>query len=154
MLRRLLAVLILCVGSLCGAQAAQAAKAAKEAVLTAVKGRYDDVRASVVAAIEGKGLVITYTAHIGDMLDRTGKDLGSARKIYEKAESFEFCSAAISRRMMEAAASNIVNCPYAVFVYTLPGEPGKTFLAYRRPMRGLSEVEQLLQSIVAEAAGN
>lgn len=154
MLRRLLAVLTLCIGSLFTAQAVQAAKAADEAVLTSVKGRYDDVRASLVAAIEGRGLVITYTAHIGDMLERTGKDIGSARKIYEKAEAFEFCSASISRNMMEAAAANIVNCPYAVFVYALPGDPGKTILAYRRPMRGLVEVEKLLRSIVAEAAGN
>ena len=144
MLHRLLAILALCLSSLTVAQAADGA------VITAVNGRYEDVRDSLVAAIEGRGLVISYTAHIASMLDRTGKDIGDSRRIYGNAETFEFCSAAISRRMMAAAASNIVNCPYSVAVYALPGKPGKVYLAYRRPLPGLAEVDKLLRDVVAD----
>lgn len=144
MVRRLLAALALGLGSLTAAQAADGA------VVTAVKGRYDDVRDALVAAIEGRGLVISYTAHIADMLERTGKDVGSAKRVYDKAETFEFCSASISRKMMEAAASNIVNCPFSIAIYAVPGDPGKVYLAYRRPLPGLADVGKLLQGIVVE----
>ncbi|RLJ63808.1 DUF302 domain-containing protein [Sulfurisoma sediminicola] len=129
------------------------AQAASEAVVTPVQGRFEEVRDAVVFAIEGKGLVINYTGHIGSMLERTGKDIGAARRIYDQAESFEFCSARVSRQMMEADPANIVNCPFVVSVYTLPGKPGTVFLAYRKPMAGPKAVEALLRELVAEAAG-
>lgn len=129
------------------------AHAAGEAVVTPVKGRFDEVRDALVFAIEGKGLVVNYTGHIGDMLERTGKDIGATRRIYDKAESLEFCSARVSRQMMEADPANIVNCPFVISVYTLPGKPDMAFLAYRRPMAGLKAVETLLRELVAEAAG-
>jgi len=129
------------------------AQAASEVVVTPVQGHFEGVRDAVVFAIEGKGLVINYTARIGTMLERTGKDIGAARQIYDQAESFEFCSARVSRQMMEADPANIVNCPFVVSVYTLPGKPGTVFLAYRKPMAGLKAVETLLRELVAEAAG-
>lgn len=145
MLRSLFFVIALSFGAL--------AQAAGEAVVTPVQGRFDEVRDALVFAIEGKGLVINYTGHIGDMLERTGKDIGAAKRIYEQAESFEFCSARISRQMMEADPANIANCPFVVSVYTLPGKPGTVFVAYRKPMAGLKAVDALLRELVAEAAG-
>jgi uncharacterized protein (DUF302 family) len=133
--------------------AALPVQAAGEAVLTPVQGRFEEVRDALVFAIEGKGLVINYTGHIGAMLDRTGKDIGATRRIYEQAESLEFCSAKVSRQMMEADPANIVNCPFVISVYALPGKPGTVFLAYRKPMAGLKAVEALLRELVAEAAG-
>jgi len=144
MLRQLLAALVLCL-------AGMTANAADDPVVTIVKGRFDEVRESLVAAIEGKGLVISYTAHIGAMLDRTGKDIGVATRVFEQAESLEFCSARVSRQMMEANAANIVYCPFAIAIYTLPGKPEVVHLAYRRPPGALNAVEELLKSIVAEA---
>ena len=64
-----------------------------------VKGDFDDVRERVVMALESRGLVLNYTAHISNMLERTGKDIGRARQIYGTAELLEFCSAALSRTM-------------------------------------------------------
>lgn len=124
--------------------------AANGAVVTTVNGRYEDVRDALVVAIEGRGLVVSYTAHVADMLQRTGKDIGSSKPIFDKAETFEFCSATVSRKMMEAAPSNIVNCPFSVALYTLPGDPGKVYVAYRRPLPGLGEVSKLLRGIVAD----
>lgn len=121
------------------------------------QGTYDDVKDAVVAAIEGKGLVIDRVAHVGDMLDRTAKDVGAARRLYGKAEIFEFCSARISREMMEADPHQIAYCPYTIAVYTLaggaPAEAGRVHIAYRRPpkAKGMANVERLLDEIVREA---
>ena len=39
------------------------------------------------------GLVIDYTSHVGDMLNRTGADVGSDVRIFDAADIFIFCSA-------------------------------------------------------------
>ena len=125
----------------------------------AAKGEFEDVRERVVLAIENRGLVLNYTAYIGNMLERTGKDIGRERKIYGKAELLEFCSAGISRSTMEADPNNIVFCPYAIAVYTLPAQTGIVFVAYRKPppsgsrqsVKALRDVGRLLDDIVREA---
>ncbi len=122
-------------------------------------GNFDDVKERVVAAIENRGLVLNYTAHVGAMLERTGKDIGRDRQIYRKADVIEFCSAAVSRATMEADPLNIVFCPYVIAVYVLPAEPGKVYLAYRKPpaagsaqsVKALREVGKLLDGIVRDA---
>lgn len=127
-------------------------------VLFKAQGRYQDVRDNLQMAIEGKGLKITSTNHIADMLDRTGKDLGETRKVYENAEQFEFCSATISRHMMEADPHAIVMCPYSVVVYQVPDDK-TVYLAYRKPAatknaalkKPLAEMETLLSDIIKDA---
>lgn len=113
---------------------------------------FEDTRDAVVMAIEGRGLVINYTAHIADMLARTGADIGASKKIFERAEVIEFCSAKLSRQMMEADPHNIVLCPFAISIYTLPGEQG-TWIAYRKPQgQTAAPVSALLRDITSEAA--
>jgi uncharacterized protein (DUF302 family) len=127
--------------------------------MVAVKGTFDDVKERVVTAIENRGLVLNYTARIGDMLERTGKDIGRATPVYGKAELVEFCSARVSRDTMEADPHNIVFCPYAIAIYTLPREPGRVYVSYRKLGSGgsppsdkaLRAVERLLDDIVREA---
>jgi uncharacterized protein (DUF302 family) len=97
-------------------------------------GDYASVRDSVQMAIETEGLKINSVNHIADMLDRTGKDLGATKKIYEGGEQFEFCSAKISRDMMEADPHAIVMCPYIISVYTIPGDK-TVYVAYRKPVK-------------------
>ena len=149
------AIALLIIGFACGS-----ASAAMPGVsIRSVKGDFDDVRERVVMALESRGLVLNYTAHIGNMLERTGKDIGSERQIYGTAELLEFCSAALSRKMMEADPRNIVFCPYAIAVYTLPNDPAKVYVSYRRPpaagsarsMKALREVGKLLDDIVRDA---
>jgi len=127
-------------------------------VLFKTQGSYQDVRDNLQMAIEGKGLKITNTNHIADMLERTGKDIGETRKVYENAEQFEFCSATISRHMMEADPHAIVMCPYSVVVYTVPNDK-TVYLAYRKPAaskspalkKPLAELETLLSDIIKDA---
>lgn len=116
-----------------------------------IKGNFEDTRDAVVAAIESRGLVINYISHIGDMLERTGRDLGATKKIYANAEIIEFCSARLSRQMMEMDPHNIVLCPFAISVYALPGEADAAWVAYRKPPTAAgTAVPGLLEGIVGE----
>lgn len=117
-----------------------------------VSHSFEDVRDAVVMAIENRGLVINYTSHIADMLARTGADIGASKKVFEQAEIIEFCSAKLSRQMMEADPHNIVLCPFAISIYRLPGESG-TWMAYRKPQgKAAAPVSALLRDITEEAA--
>jgi hypothetical protein len=75
------------------------------------KAKFEDVRDELKLAIESKGLVVDYHAFINRMIERTGKDVGSARKVYVDLQAFVFCSAALSRKMMEADPANAAMCP-------------------------------------------
>jgi uncharacterized protein (DUF302 family) len=136
---------------------AQAASA--EVVVRSAKGGFQDVKARVLHAIEDRGLVLNYTARIGAMLERTGKDIGAARRIYGDAEMLEFCSARLSRDTVEADPRNIVYCPYSIAIYTLPKDENRVYVAYRRieasgagkSADSLGAVNKLVADIVAEA---
>jgi len=118
-----------------------------------LSGDFSEVRDALTMAIENRGLVVNYVSHIADMLNRTGNDIGASKKIFEQAEIIEFCSASLSRRMMEADPHNIVLCPFAISIYSLPNEPGKVWVAYRKPQGGAAkQVGELLSGIAAEAS--
>ena len=92
---------------------------------------FDDVLDALKLAIEERGLFINNVMHLSEMLERTGKDLGQEQRIYERAESVEFCSAVLSREMTKEDPARLVNCPFIIAVYTLPDTPGKTFVVHR-----------------------
>ena len=124
-----------------------------------VEGKFEDVRMDIEMAITDRGMVINNVSHIGNMLARTGKDLGAGKQIFQKAEALEFCSSTVSRTMMETDPHNIVFCPYIIAIYTLPAESNKVYVAFRRPLpvgsaeseQSLVAVEQLLEEIIADA---
>lgn len=126
------------------------------------KANFEHVRDDLKSAIEGKGLVIDNHSFVNNMLERTGKDLGTPRKLYVDAQAFVFCSAALSRKMMEADPANMSMCPYAITVYATAQAPDTVHVAYRRPWRpdgsaaskaALKEVEALLDGISRTALG-
>ena len=128
-------------------------------VLFKTHGKFEDVRDMVVTTIEGRGLKINHTNYIADMLARTGKDLGATRQVYVNGEQFEFCSATVSRAMMEADPHAIVLCPYIISVYTIPNDGDAVYVAYRKPVasrnkalkKALADVDSLLSGIIKEA---
>lgn len=137
---------------LCCALTSVVAQAEEWMVKRKVATSFDDTRDAIVMAIENRGLVVNYTSHIGDMLARTGADIGAARQIFAQAEIVEFCSAGLSRQMMEMDPHNIVLCPFAISIYTLPGEKNITWVAYRQPKGTAAKlVGPLLSAIAAEA---
>lgn len=113
-------------------------------------GSFDDATFAVESAIVGQGLVIDYVSHVGDMLNRTGADVGSDVSIFAKADIFVFCSAVISRKVMEVDPMNIAHCPYGIFV----AETADGIMIGRRdyPDGAMDEVEALLDAIIDEAA--
>ena len=134
-----------------------AAAAESPTVLFKTQGGFQEVRDALQFAIEGKGLKINHTNRIAEMLARTGQDLGAARQVYVEGEQFEFCSATISRKMMEADPHAMLMCPYILSVYTLPNDRN-VYIAYRKPAatrnpalnKALAEVENLLTGIIRE----
>jgi len=89
---------------------------AEDAFTYPFDGSFDDATFAVENAIVDQGLVIDYVSHVGDMLNRTGADVGSDAMIFKSADIFLFCSAVISRQVMEQDPMNITHCPYGIFV--------------------------------------
>lgn len=133
------------------ALATPAALSAQEATTYPFDGTFEDATLAVENAIIGQGLVIDYVSHVGEMLNRTGADVGSDVRIFEAADVFLFCSAVLSRRVMEADPMNIAHCPYGIFV---TDRDGAVQIGYRHlPDGPMDEVEALLDVIAREAAG-
>jgi len=123
---------------------------AQEAVTTPFDGSFEDATFAVESAIVDKGLVIDSVSHVGAMLNRTGADVGSEKTLFKAADVFLFCSAVVSREVMEADPMNIMHCPYGVFV--AENADGVT-IGYRTyPQGPMQKVQTLLSEIVAEAA--
>jgi len=122
------------------------------AITYAFDGSFEDATFSVESAILDAGLVIDYVSHTGEMLERTGQDLGSEVRIFDAADIFLFCSAVVSRRVMEANPMNVAHCPYSIFVADREGE---VMIGYRRYPDGImQEVQALLDSLVQDALGD
>ena len=87
----------------------------------------------------------------GEMLNRTGADVGSDIKLFDNAQIFIFCSAVVSREVMEADPANLVHCPYGIYVAE---RDGAVTIGHRDYPEGpMDAVETLLKDIVAEAGG-
>lgn len=132
--------------------ASTAAAVAEDAFTYDFDGTFEDATFAVESAIVGQGLVIDYVSHVGDMLNRTGGDVGSDAMIFKNADIFLFCSAVVSRQVMEKDPMNITHCPYGIFV--METEDGVIVGHKDYPEGSMQAVENLMQQIVAEAIGN
>lgn len=123
---------------------------AEDTVTHAYGGSFEDATFSVENAIINRGLVIDFVSHVGDMLNRTGGDVGSEVRLFDAADIFVFCSAEVSRQVMEADPGLIAQCPYGIFVTDREGqvEIGHKLYADDSPMQ---MVEDMLAAIVEEA---
>lgn len=115
---------------------------------------FDDVAFGIESAIVGAGLVVDHISHVGEMLERTRADVGSDQVLFSVADVYSFCSAKVSRSVMEANPMNIVYCPYDIFVAELADKPGEVIVGYRQyPGGPMQEVQTMLDDIVKEALG-
>jgi uncharacterized protein (DUF302 family) len=130
--------------------ATQAAQAAGGYAVYESNAAFDDVMDGLKAAIGERGMYINNIMHMGEMLERTGKDLGLGEPIYAKAESIEFCSATLSRKMTAENPARIVNCPFIVSAYVLPNEPGRTYVVHRE----IPPDQVAASTVMAEVAEN
>lgn len=136
-----------------------AATAADGELLTTrtVKRAFAEVREDLNNSIINQGLKVDLNGKIGDMLKRTAADIGAKGELYSEAEYFTFCSAQLSRAMMEADPLNMGLCPYVVFVYKRTGSKDVTVGYKAMPVRGndgskkaLEKINALLDTILKE----
>ena len=149
--------------SLAASGAAAAAELGYKALK--IKSGFEDVEFDLKDAIVNRGFLIDYEGHIGKMLSRTSKAVGSVTELgskspYKNAKYYQFCSAKLTHEVVSANPLNISICPYVVFLVELKSEPGVIHVGYRRPFAGPSavtkkavdKVEALLLAIITEAA--
>ncbi len=144
------------IAALIGSSLQVAAAGAGDAALTVypADGSFEDATFAVESAITDRGLVIDYVSHVGAMLSRTAADVGSEQPIFEQADIFLFCSAVVSRQVMEQNPDNIAHCPYGIFVRQFPGSDGRVEIGFRdMPDGEMAVVQTLLDEIAQEAAG-
>ncbi|MCW8842803.1 MAG: DUF302 domain-containing protein [Rhodobacteraceae bacterium] len=128
------------------------ATAQDTAITYTVDQEYDDVTFGLESAITDEGLLIDAVNHVGAMLERTKEDVGATKTVFLKAEVYNFCSAKVSRDVMEADPMNLQFCPYGIFVMQMPETPDQTTIGYRiMPEGPMKEVEALLEKIVQTA---
>lgn len=122
--------------------------------LYSTQGEFDEIKESLVFAIQEQGAVVSYTAHASDMLARTGKALGITENVYSKAEVVLFCKAEISHKLVAADPHTLVLCPYPIAIYTLTAEPGTVYLSIRKPLQNLvayQAIQRFLETIITQA---
>lgn len=121
--------------------------AAQSAKLYDYAGKFEDAAFEIESAIVDRGLVVDFVSHVGEMLKRTKDDVGGAKDLYENADVFLFCSAVLSREVMEADPVNLVHCPYKIFVMQMAGSE-KVQVGYPvMPDGPMKKVEVLLDEI-------
>lgn len=122
---------------------------------TTVEADFADIVVFLEEAVLAEGLVVDYTGHIGDMLARTGPDVGHASP-YANAQYMVFCSAKLTHGIVAASPENMAICPYSVYAYELTEAPGDIHVGYRKPIAdtkpastyALGEIDKLLRRIV------
>ena len=112
---------------------------------------FDDVTFGLENAITNRGLLIDHVSHVGEMLERTRPDVGSDVVLFDKAEVYSFCSASLSRQVMEADPMNIMFCPYDIFVSQQTGATEVTIGFRSFPEGDMQVIQDLLDGIVKEA---
>ncbi|MCA0939777.1 DUF302 domain-containing protein [Yangia mangrovi] len=126
-----------------------AAAMAQEVITHPYDGSFDEATFALENAIIGEGLVVDHVSHVGEMLARTGADIGADTHLFDAADVYLFCSATTSREVMEADPENVAFCPYAIFVES---RDGQTTLGYRSFAReSMAPVNDLLARIAAAA---
>jgi len=130
------------------------AASAQEIVTYTTDQSFEDVAFGLETAILNEGLVIDNVSHVGEMLARTRQDVGSDVELFVEADAYSFCSATVSREVMEADPMNIAYCPYDIFVAEMADAPGKVMVGYRTfPEGDMQKVQALLDGIARAAIG-
>jgi uncharacterized protein (DUF302 family) len=134
---------------------------ANDFVTTTKSGSFDDIRFELGNAIVTRGLSVHSEGNLETMLRRTGADVGSSVVVYKNAQFVQFCSAVLSRKLMEIDPAAMGYCPYGVFIYETDKSPGEIVIGYRRVAPAASSdsaidkakaaVDTLLAGIVADA---
>ena len=117
-----------------------------------VQETLDDVEFALESAILDMGLAIDFVSHSGAMLERTREDVGSDVVLFTGATIYNFCSATVSRQVIEADINNIIYCPYSIYAYSTPDNPDETVVGHQLyPGESMQPANDLLDRIIANA---
>lgn len=117
-------------------------------------GSFEEVRDNLALEVTRRGMALTHSIQINDMLEKTAREVGAIRPVYVNAEALEFCSPGLGRKLMEANSSNIVYCPLMVSIYVVPEAPKVVNVAYRRiPKGGSTQAQKLFRDVDALVIG-
>jgi len=117
----------------------------------ATSDSFDDATFAIESAILSAGLVVDHVSHTGEMLERTRGVTGSDVVLFNGADVFSFCSARVSRQVMEVDPENVNYCPYAIRVYEVADGSGKVTVSHQTYNGTMAPVQALLEGIVKEA---
>ncbi len=127
-------------------------------IIYSLEDDFEMTKENVIMAIENQGLKVSGELHIQEMMQRTAKDLGFDKAVYEQAEAIEFCSAVFSHKMTQVHPVNATMCPFTVVIYSKAGKPETIYLAFRKPQlmgdgKALeAEIIQFMRTIVEEVS--
>ncbi|MBN8290790.1 DUF302 domain-containing protein [Rhodobacter sp. NTK016B] len=134
---------------LTGALTVSSPALADELRLTPSGMSFEDTTFALENAIVGRGLVVDYVSHVGEMLERTREATGSDVVLFTNAEIYMFCSSTVSRAVMEADWQNVVYCPYGIHVIERPGE--EVMIGYmHKDAESMIPANELLAGIIDE----
>ncbi len=108
---------------------------------------FRDVRDAILNAIAEEGMRVAFQAHSKHMLDRTAKDLGFDNVYDTGAEIIEFCKADLSHKLAQANPHYISFCPFAIAVYDIKAQPGKTFISFELPPDDIPELKPVIEMV-------
>ena len=117
---------------------------------------WQEVNDAIKDAIAEEGVVISYTSHASDMLNRTAISLDIEQNTYKQAQIHLFCKVDLSHKMIALNPHVIAGCPYGIAVYELKQQPGVAYVSYRQPPSNDVEpayegVQALIVSIIETA---
>ena len=118
-----------------------------------VEADYEDVIDALRFAIEDRGMVITYTSHSKDMLERTAASGGYDGSVYSEAQVLLFCKVGEAHDLTRANPHNLALCPFAIAAYSLKDDPEIVYLSIREPYEDekmVQPITQLQQSIIQQ----
>jgi Domain of unknown function DUF302 len=119
-----------------------------------------DVLTDLEQAVIGRGLTVDVRGDMAAMLARTGAAVGDTSAVYRGARFIGFCSAKLSRAMVEADPANVAFCPYVIFAYEAVQKPDEVTVGYRRPqstggseatVAALASIDALIDGVIREA---
>lgn len=132
-----------------------ASAAAQSVAHTLATTTFADARAALEDAIAAEGIAPPTVHDFGAMLRRTAPDLGHPPDLYGDAITLTFCSAPLAARLAAEDPAHIALCPLSIALHTLPADPARIHLSYRRPTTGTPAgelAEHLLERIAARTA--
>ena len=123
--------------------------------ITATDQTFEEAAESLQDAIVNRGFKVDYHGFISGMLDRTAEDVGATKRVYKGAEIFTFCSAVVSRSVMEHDAADIAYCPYVLFVYEKEDSDEGVKIGFRHlPAGGARDQVNVISTEIIESAAD